>query len=157
MYLRHKHAVSNAMKKIERDAGVVLHTKKSAAASMVGRHLVRGGMKAERAQMHSCKDDILGRGVAAHSFLFFEPSESRSVWTDLKRARASCWKSQKRAGPPWRSPGFYAANEWFWEPSGVRGMTPFVGVCVTTAQGRQWSWKSEDRLRTTEQNWMPIQ
>lgn len=56
MYLRQKHAVLNAMKKTERDAGVVLHTKKkkkSAAASMVGRHLVRGGMEAERAQMGS--------------------------------------------------------------------------------------------------------
>lgn len=29
-------------------------------------------------------------------------------------------------------------------------MTPFVGVCVTIAQGRQWGWKSEDPLRTTE-------
>lgn len=78
------------MKKIKRDAGVVLHTKKSAAASMVGRHLVRGGTEAERAQMDSCEDVVLGRGVAVHFFLFFEPSESRSVWTDLKRTRASC-------------------------------------------------------------------
>lgn len=51
--------------------------------------MVRGGMEAERAQMGSCEGDVLGRGVAVHFFLFFEPSESRSVWTDLKRTRAS--------------------------------------------------------------------
>lgn len=52
--------------------------------------MIRGRMEAETAQMDSCKDDILGRGVAVHFLLFFEPSKSRSVWTDLKRARASC-------------------------------------------------------------------
>lgn len=52
--------------------------------------MVWGGMEAERAQVDSCEDVVLGRGVAVHFFLFFEPSESRSVWTDLKRTRASC-------------------------------------------------------------------
>lgn len=90
MYFRHKHAVSNAMKKIERDAGVVLHTEKSSSSLYGGKTLGPGRMEAEWAQMDGCKDDTPGQGVAVHFFLFFEPSDSRSVWTALKRARASC-------------------------------------------------------------------
>lgn len=90
MYLRQKHAVLNAMKKTERDAGVVLHTKKKIISSLYGGKTFGpgrdGGREGSDGQLRRC---VLGRGVAVHFFLFFEPSESRSVWTDLKRTRAS--------------------------------------------------------------------
>lgn len=91
MYLRHKHDVSNAT----RDAGVVLHTEKISSSLYGGKTFGPGWMEAERAQIDGCKDDVPGRGVAGHFFLFSEPSDSGSVWT-----------GRKRAGPPWRSPGF---------------------------------------------------
>lgn len=46
VYPRHKHAVSNAMKKVKRDAeALLLHTGKPAAASPVGRRLVWVGWR----------------------------------------------------------------------------------------------------------------